>query len=94
LDALPDRYVLEVSSPGVDRPLTRRRDYERFVGELVAVKGDDVLVGKARRLEGELLGLARDAEGQDRVRLRLPGGDEVEIPRDEITGAHLVFRWS
>lgn len=94
LESLPDRYVLEVSSPGVDRPLTRRQDFQRFAGEVVAVKGDDVLAGRARRLEGELLGLAEDAEGRDRVRIRLPGGDEVEIPRDEITGAHLVFRWS
>lgn len=94
LEGLPERYVLEVSSPGVDRPLTRRRDFERFVGEQVAVKGDDVLAGRARRLEGELVGLAEDAGGRERVSLRLPGGEVVEIPRDEITGAHLVFRWS
>ena len=31
--AVPERYVLEVSSPGVERPLKRRRDYERFVGQ-------------------------------------------------------------
>jgi ribosome maturation factor RimP len=91
LAAMPERYVLEVSSPGVDRPLRRRRDFERFVGETVAVKGDDVLAGRARRLEGELLGVSEEG---DRVRLRLPGGDEVEVARSEIAGAHLVFRWS
>lgn len=94
LPSMPERYVLEVSSPGVDRPLHRDRDFERFTGQDVAVKGDDVLAGRARRLEGELLGLERDDEGRASVRLRLPGGDEVAIPRDEITGAHLVFRWS
>lgn len=94
VEGLPERYVLEVSSPGVDRPLRRRSDFERFAGEDIAVKGDDVLVDRARRLEGELLGLVEDAEGRELVQLRLPGGEVVEIPRDEITGAHLVFRWS
>lgn len=89
---LPERYVLEVSSPGVDRPLTRDRDYERFRGERVAVKGHDVLAGRARRLEGELLGL-EERDGDAAVRLRLPDGDEVSIPRTEIAGANLVFTW-
>ena len=56
-EGLSERYVLEVSSPGVDRPLVRARDFERFRGERIAVQGDDVLVDRARRLEGELLGL-------------------------------------
>jgi ribosome maturation factor RimP len=89
---LPERYVLEVSSPGVDRPLLRDRDYERFRGERVAVKGHDILAGRARRLEGELLGL-EGVEGAAVVMLRLPNGDEVRIPRDEIAGANLVFTW-
>ena len=92
VEAMPERYVLEVSSPGVDRPLRRPRDFERFVGKKIAVKGSAPLAGRATRLEGELLGLVQ-AEGEERVRLRLPGGDEVEIPRREITGAHLVFEW-
>jgi ribosome maturation factor RimP len=89
---LPARYVLEVSSPGVDRPLLRDRDFERFRGEQVAVKGHDVLAGRARRLEGELLGL-EPGDGAGAVRLRLPDGHEVSIPRDQIAGANLVFTW-
>lgn len=89
---LPERYVLEVSSPGVDRPLLRDRDYERFRGEQVAIKGHEVLAGRARRLEGELLGLEGEG-GAAAVRLRLPDGDEVSIPRDRIAGANLVFTW-
>ncbi len=95
-EALPERYTLEVSSPGVDRPLVRERDFVRFSGENVAVKGHDVLAGRSRRLEGELLGLADGGEGDEgtvAVRLRLPSGDEVSIPRDEIAGANLVFTW-
>lgn len=87
---LSERYVLEVSSPGLERPLVRRRDFERFAGREVAVKGSTPLAGRSKRLEGVLLGI----EGEDeRVRLRLPDGDEVEIPRDDISRAHLVFRW-
>ncbi|MGD8321373.1 MAG: ribosome maturation factor RimP [Gemmatimonadota bacterium] len=89
---LPERYVLEVSSPGVDRPLVRDRDYQRFRGERVAIKGHDVLAGRARRLEGELLGLD-EQEGAAVVRLRLPDGDEVSIPREQVAGANLVFTW-
>ena len=90
---MPERYVLEVSSPGLERPLVRSRDYRRFVGRKVAVKGPEVLAGRATRLEGELLGLEDEGQDEEAVRLRLPGGDEVSIPRREITGAHLVFEW-
>ena len=96
LDAVPEleqRYVLEVSSPGVERPLVKRRDFERFAGREVVVSGREPLAGKGKRLEGELLGVAGE-EGEDRIRLRLADGDEVEIPRAEVKRAHLVFRWN
>jgi ribosome maturation factor RimP len=94
LASVSERYVLEVSSPGVDRPLTRPGDFDRFVGSPVAVRGNGPLAGRARRLEGELLGRVSGEGGEERVRLRLASGEEVEIPREEITGANLVFRWS
>jgi ribosome maturation factor RimP len=92
-EGVPERYVLEVSSPGVDRPLLRDRDFQRFRGQQVAVKGHDVLAGRARRLEGELLGLDNGEGEAGAVRLRLPDGDEVSIPRSSIAGANLVFTW-
>ena len=93
LDALPETYVLEVSSPGVERPLVRVGDYRRFAGQSVAVKGDGPLVeGKARRLEGELLGVSGTDEAP-LVRLRLPSGEEVDIGLDRISGAHIVYHW-
>lgn len=94
-EAMPERYVLEVSSPGVDRPLRRDRDFQRFAGERVAVKGEEVLADRATYLEGTLLGLdpAEDPDAGGTVRLRLDGGDELAIPRNAITGAHLIFRW-
>jgi ribosome maturation factor RimP len=95
-EALPERYVLEVSSPGVERPLVRGRDFERFRGERVAVVGTGLLAGLSTRLEGELLGLEGAGTAAEAVRLRLSGktGDrEVSIPRSEIRRANLLFEW-
>jgi ribosome maturation factor RimP len=94
LDARPDvaeRYLLEVSSPGVERPLVRPRDFARFAGQEVSVRGKATLAGKARRLQGELLGLTGGGDG---VKMRLPGGEEVEFPLAEVEKANLVYRWS
>jgi ribosome maturation factor RimP len=89
-DDIPVRYTLEVSSPGVERPLVRERDFARFAGAEVALKGDTELAERAKRLEGTLLGLSEDGAA---VRLRLQDGEEVEVQRDRITRANLVFRW-
>ena len=89
---LEQRYVLEVSSPGVERPLVRRRDFERFAGQEVALTGRGPLADRGRRLQGELLGVSGD-EGAERIRLRLSDGEEVEVPRADVSRAHLVFRW-
>jgi ribosome maturation factor RimP len=91
-EGLSDRYVLEVSSPGVERPLVRPRDWTRFAGQPVSVRGKGTLAGKARRLEGELLGM-KGGMGEETVGLRLPGGEEVEFPLAEVEKANLVFRW-
>jgi ribosome maturation factor RimP len=95
-EALPERYVLEVSSPGLERPLLKERDFERFRGERVAVTGTGLLAGLSTRLEGELLGLEGAGSGAEAVRLRISGkeGDrEVSIPRSEIRKANLLFEW-
>jgi ribosome maturation factor RimP len=92
-ESLPERYVLEVSSPGVERPLVRTGDFERFRGERVALIGRDVLLGRSTRLEGQLLGLQDEGSEAEVVRLRLPDGDEVGVPRSQIRRAHLLFEW-
>jgi len=90
-DDVPERYVLEVSSPGIERPLTRAQDWERFVGEPVVVVGFGVLAERSSRLEAALLGL--DPEPEPTVRLRLGDGAEVGVPLADIKGAHLLFKW-
>jgi ribosome maturation factor RimP len=89
---LAPKYVLEVSSPGVERPLVRPRDFERFAGKEVVLAGKQPLAGRSRRLEGVLLGL--EGEGAElKIRLRLDKGEELLVPRAEVTRANLVFRW-
>ncbi|MEX2583068.1 MAG: ribosome maturation factor RimP [Gemmatimonadota bacterium] len=89
---LPPRYVLEVSSPGVERPLVRTRDFQRFVGREIAVHSRKEILPGAKRVEGELLGLEEGEEGE-RILLRSTRGDEVAIPRADTTKVHLVYRW-
>lgn len=90
------RYTLEVSSPGVERPLSRARDFRRFAGQRIALKGYAPLAGREKRLEGELLGLTESTEGEEAgsIRIRLDDGAEADIPREEVARAHLVFRWN
>lgn len=54
-DPIGDAYVLEISSPGLDRPLTRIEDYERFNGELAKITLRLMLDGR-RRFNGRLAG--------------------------------------
>ena len=89
LDALPElsgTYVLEGSSPGLERPLTRARHFERFAGREARVKS------QGKWLEGTLQGVEGDTGGE-RVRFRRSDGVEVAIPLAGIQRAHLIHRW-
>lgn len=87
---VPADPVLEVSSPGVERPLVRPRDYRRFAGRTVRLKGYGPLAGRSKTLEGELLGLAEDEE--EVVALRV-SGERLEVPLASVASARLVFDW-
>ena len=67
-DPINDRYTLEVSTPGLDRPLVRLRDYERFAGFEAKVETKELVDGK-RKFRGRLGGI----EGED-VFLDVDGG--------------------
>ncbi|BCV24969.1 MAG TPA: ribosome maturation factor RimP [Firmicutes bacterium] len=83
-DPIPRSYYLEVSSPGLDRPLKRERDFERFRGRRATVRTRTAVAGR-RRFTGVLGGLS-----DGRVKLDLGAEGEVLIPREEITQAKLV----
>jgi ribosome maturation factor RimP len=84
-DPLPGAWELEVSSPGIDRPLTRAKDWNRFAGHQTRVELVEPVDGR-RRMSGIALG------ADDRVaRLRLDDGTEVMLPLAAIRRARLVL---
>jgi ribosome maturation factor RimP len=83
LVAFRERFALEVSSPGIPRPLTKPAHYERFLGREVDIRLHAPLEGR-RRISGELL----ESDGQ-RVVVRDSDG-ALEIPLAAISRAHLV----
>lgn len=85
-DPIAGAYTLEVSSPGVDRPLTRPKDFVRWAGHAVKLETAQPIEGR-KRFRGRLDGL--DAEG--RVVLTLDEGDAVALPLAEVRGAKLVL---
>ncbi len=84
-DPIKAEWMLEVSSPGIDRPLTRTKDWERFAGHVATVELDIPMDGR-KRFRGKVLGA--DAEA---ARLRLDEGGEVVLPRASIRRAKLVL---
>jgi ribosome maturation factor RimP len=82
-DPIPSAYTLEVSSPGIDRPLTRPKDYARWAGHLARFETAEPLDGR-RRFKGTLLGL----EGGT-VRLKLEDGKEAQLPLAIVSKAKL-----
>lgn len=85
-DPIKGQYTLEVSSPGLDRPLFKPAHYERFVGEVIAVRLARPL-GERRKFKGRLLGLRDGAVVIDQE------GTEVALPLEDIDKAHLVPQW-
>ncbi len=87
LDDLRDRYALEVSSPGLDRPLRTVAQFARATGERVYVKTDTPREGRAV-FRGRLTG-----SGADVVTLTLDEGAAVDIPFHTIAKAHVIFEF-
>ncbi|NCA69233.1 MAG: ribosome maturation factor RimP [Sphingobacteriia bacterium] len=85
-DPLPGRYDLEVSSPGLDRPLVFARHFERFVGSRVRVRLIEKIDGR-RNIEGELRGCVNEV-----VELEADGRC-WSIPLERIEIARLVPVW-
>ena len=85
----PDDFIVEVSSPGVDRPLVRPRDFDRFAGHRVSLRGTEGLHRGQRRIEGVLLGRTEDGR---MVKMEV-AGERLDIPLTAIAKARLAFRW-
>jgi ribosome maturation factor RimP len=85
-DPIPGHYVLEVSSPGIERPLFNAAQFARFVGEEAKVtlklprEGRRRMRGRIAAVEGKRIGMDVD-------------GKRIDVGEDEIESAHLVPDW-
>jgi ribosome maturation factor RimP len=83
-DPVPGAYRLEVSSPGLDRPLVKPEHFERFIGEKIRVEMMAPIAGQ-RRFRGVLLGI----DGRT-VTLETEQAQRVMLPLSDIEQARLV----
>jgi ribosome maturation factor RimP len=77
-------YAVDVSSPGIERPLRKPTHFERAVGRKVAVRTADDIRGR-KRFRGELV-----AAGERGLKLAPDGAEPVEIPYDAIVRGNLI----
>jgi ribosome maturation factor RimP len=89
-DPMPGEYLLEVSSPGIDRPLVRPDDFERWAGHEARIEMTE-LVGGRRRFRGVLEGFE---SGEVRLLFEAEAGAEpvvIGLPFERIAEARLVM---
>jgi len=84
-DPIDKSYILEVSSPGLERPLKTEEDFERFKGELIAVKTFKKIDG-----EKEFIGTLKNFES-DSITLLLKNDQEITIDYNLVARANLTF---
>jgi ribosome maturation factor RimP len=89
-DPVDRAYRLELSSPGIDRPLVRRTDFERYAGNVVKIEMAGAVDGR-KRFRGQLLGAEGDAARIHRD--DAPAGEPVDVllPIEEMAEARLVL---
>ena len=85
----PSDFILEVSSPGVERPLVRERDYTRFAGQQVRIRGYAPLVEGRKQIDAVLVGYDEDEEA---ILLDLEG-ERVAVPLAAVAKANLRYRF-
>lgn len=86
-DLISNRYVLEVSSPGIERGLYKRADYERFSGSRIKVRVSEPIDGQ-RNFRGKLIGLI-----DEKISLDADGRGQIEIPYEQIVKANIEYEF-
>lgn len=84
-DFISENYILEVSSPGLDRPLKKEKDFARSIGRDVEVK-----LFKAVNKEKEFIGVLKDYD-EETVTLAMEDESEMRFKRSEIARIRLAF---
>ncbi len=91
-DLISGKYVLEVSSPGVNRPLKKAEDYEKYVGKLVKVVTYEVIADDAGNKRKTFLGTLVCFAGET-ITVKLREGHKAEIPLNKIAKANLEYEF-
>ena len=86
-DPIKDNYFLEVSSPGLDRPLKKDKDFERYKGRDVEITLYKPMNG-SKQFEGELVGLTED----NNIKVIIDG-EEVDFTRKEVALIRLAIKF-
>jgi ribosome maturation factor RimP len=86
-DLIEGTYRLEVSSAGIERPLVKARDFERYAGREVKVSVKSPIANR-KNYTGTLLGVHDDL-----IALQVARDEKLELPLREIAKAHLVYRF-
>ena len=89
-DPIEKAYRLEVSSPGIDRPLVRKSDFDRYAGHLVKIE-TTLPVGGRKRFRGLLVGTEGEAARVHRDDAAESEEADVLLPIDEMSEARLVL---
>ena len=90
-DPIPGTYSLEVSSPGVERPLRRWKDWVRFRGQKAKVVLKEPLEdAKSKTFDGVI---AETSEADQTLTLDVGKGRTITFPLDRVSKAHLKFEW-
>lgn len=84
VDPIPGSYSLEISSPGLERPLKKRGDYQRFAGRKIRLRTFAPIDGR-KNWQGTLLGLE-----EEQVLLEVDG-ETVKLPLESVARARLLF---
>jgi len=87
-DIPPGPYTLEVSSPGLDRPLVRDEDFKKYRGSRVNVKTSEK-IGGSRNFHGVLLDFANEGDGM--ILIVDVDGKICRIPKDKVLKARLEY---
>ncbi|PKM83592.1 MAG: ribosome maturation factor RimP [Firmicutes bacterium HGW-Firmicutes-13] len=86
-EPIEQSYLLEVSSPGLERPLKKEADFERFKGRKVKIKTFTSIEGK-KAFEGILKGCS-----EGKINIEIEEGKSLLIPYDKVAKANLVFEF-
>jgi ribosome maturation factor RimP len=86
-DVIPGHYSLEVSSPGLNRPLKKEADFARFVGKKAKIRTRHPVGDSRRNFSGTLVAVAQG-------KVKIDVGDQVcEVPVDDVEKANLVYEF-